>query len=70
MTLNSNLEPGYYKDNEYGIRIENIVRIAASDHPDFLEIETVSFVPLQLKLINRTLLTEEEVTLSYIKHKY
>jgi Xaa-Pro aminopeptidase len=54
-------EPGYYKDGEYGIRLENIVRIAKSSEEGWLQIETVSFVPIQTKLIDLDLLTAEEI---------
>jgi len=54
-------EPGFYKDGEYGIRIENIVRIAKSKYEGSLEIETVSFVPIQTKLIDLNIMSEDEI---------
>ncbi len=48
-------EPGYYKPGEFGIRIENliVVREAAKigDKRDQLDFETLTFVPLDRRLI-------------------
>lgn len=68
-------EPGYYKDGEYGIRIENVcltVEVPHSSFPmlcsasvtggkSFLELETVTMCPLDRKLINTSLLSGAEV---------
>ncbi|CCH61207.1 hypothetical protein TBLA_0E01490 [Henningerozyma blattae CBS 6284] len=71
-------EPGYYKDGEYGIRIENdmLVRYAAhlneSKPPQgkkFLEFENITMVPYCKKLINTKLLTEEERQQINAQHK-
>ena len=51
-------EPGFYQENEYGIRIENLVlinKIKAS-----LVFETLTLAPIDYKLINFKLLTKEE----------
>ncbi len=58
-------EPGYYKDGEYGIRIENLVFVkeagrAADTGAQMLEFETVSYAPIDRKLIDAQLLTKEE----------
>ena len=54
-------EPGYYKEGEYGIRIENLVRVIESaEFKDFYEFETLTLMPLDLNLINVSLLTEQE----------
>jgi Xaa-Pro aminopeptidase len=57
-------EPGYYKPDHYGIRIENLVvveerRIAGGDTP-MLGFETLTFAPIDTTLIDDTLLTAEE----------
>jgi Xaa-Pro aminopeptidase len=57
-------EPGYYKAGEYGIRIENLVRIverevAGGDLP-MLGFETLTFVPIERTLIVADLLTASE----------
>lgn len=61
------LEPGFYKDGEFGIRIEDIVQIVyATDVPhDFngrgaLTFRTVTMCPIQTKLIDGRLLTDAE----------
>ena len=52
-------EPGFYKDNEYGIRIENLILVKkASD--DFLCFKTISLAPIDHNLINFKMLTFEE----------
>ncbi|XP_071947124.1 xaa-Pro aminopeptidase 1-like isoform X2 [Antedon mediterranea] len=61
-------EPGYYKDGEFGMRIENIVftKSIQREHNfrnrGFLTFEEVTLVPIQTKLIDASLLTAEEVT--------
>ena len=58
-------EPGYYKTGAYGIRIENLVlvlppqEIAGSERP-MLSFETVSFAPIDTRLVDAALLTGEE----------
>ena len=54
-------EPGIYLENKYGIRIENLVLAVKSDigkTEDFLNFETLTMCPLELDLIDSTLLTE------------
>ncbi|KKB85018.1 X-Pro aminopeptidase [Devosia limi DSM 17137] len=54
-------EPGYYKAGEYGIRIENLITIHDSaTTPGFLEFETLTLAPIDTRLIDRALLTEDE----------
>jgi Xaa-Pro aminopeptidase len=55
-------EPGYYKDGEYGIRIENLVTVVEDkDHPGMLCFETLTLAPIDLDAIDRSLLTADEV---------
>jgi Xaa-Pro aminopeptidase len=58
-------EPGYYKPGEYGIRIENLVlveeREIAGAEGRWLGFETLTFVPIDRKLIEKPLLTAEEI---------
>ncbi|MEP3051881.1 MAG: aminopeptidase P family protein [Erythrobacter sp.] len=58
-------EPGYYKPEAYGIRIENLVLVEERDtlggEGCFLGFETLTFVPLDRKLIEMNLLTEDEI---------
>lgn len=55
-------EPGFYLENQYGIRIENLILTKKCDNlPNFLCFETITFVPLDKKLIKLDLLTVSEV---------
>lgn len=58
-------EPGYYKPNAFGIRIENLVlveeRQIAGMEGRWLGFETLTFVPLDRKLIEKALLTADEI---------
>ncbi|HYE01032.1 MAG TPA: aminopeptidase P family protein [Alphaproteobacteria bacterium] len=59
-------EPGYYVSGQYGIRIENLVAVRpcaaleGSERP-FLEFETLTLCPIDRRLIDAALLTQEEV---------
>ncbi len=53
-------EPGYYKENAYGIRVENLVLVCASDTPDHLCFETLTRAPFDTSLIMRAMLDENE----------
>jgi Xaa-Pro aminopeptidase len=57
-------EPGYYKAGEYGIRIENLVLVVpievAGAEKKVLGFETLTFAPIDRKLIDVTMLTSEE----------
>ncbi len=52
-------EPGYYKEGEYGIRIENLVFVTAQDN-GMLGFETITLCPIDLRLINLHLLDKDE----------
>lgn len=59
-------EPGYYKEGEYGIRIENLIVVRkdeklSSEDSEFLGFETITFCPIDLRLIDREIMTDEEV---------
>ena len=69
----TSIEPGYYDDAaKFGVRIENLyaVRDAHTEYgernPDekFLHFEPITLAPIQLTLVDPTLLSYEEVTLS------
>ena len=57
-------EPGYYKAGEYGIRIENLVLVVEKTVPgaekDMLGFETLTFVPIDKRLIVADMLSERE----------
>lgn len=52
-------EPGYYKEGEYGIRIESLV-IVRERTPEFFEFETITCAPICRQLIDASMLTPEE----------
>lgn len=58
-------EPGYYKPGAFGIRIENLVLVEEREIPGaegrWLGFETLTFVPLDRKLIDTSLLTADEI---------
>eukprot|EP00735_Rhodelphis_limneticus_P006112 TRINITY_DN18471_c0_g1::TRINITY_DN18471_c0_g1_i1::g.2809::m.2809 TRINITY_DN18471_c0_g1::TRINITY_DN18471_c0_g1_i1::g.2809 ORF type:complete len:592 (+),score=155.53,sp/B0DZL3/AMPP1_LACBS/50.42/0.0,Peptidase_M24/PF00557.19/6.8e-39,Peptidase_M24/PF00557.19/3.7e+03,Creatinase_N/PF01321.13/3.2e-14,Creatinase_N/PF01321.13/0.13 TRINITY_DN18471_c0_g1_i1:141-1778(+) len=59
-------EPGYYEAGAFGIRIENVMISRETQTPNqfdgkkFLGFETITFVPLDRKLIDVSALTNEE----------
>jgi Xaa-Pro aminopeptidase len=58
-------EPGYYKNCEYGIRIENLMLVAASEAPagaekHLLAFETLTLAPIDRRLMLTRLLTAKE----------
>jgi Xaa-Pro aminopeptidase len=55
-------EPGYYKAGAYGIRTENMVLVVESDIGEgkFLELETLTLCPIDLRLIDESLLVPDE----------
>ncbi|MCX7890154.1 MAG: aminopeptidase P family protein [Rhodobacteraceae bacterium] len=60
-------EPGYYREGEFGIRIENLVvvepapPVAGGDaHREMLRFRTLTFVPVDRRLIDPGMLTAEE----------
>ncbi|HRR63174.1 MAG TPA: M24 family metallopeptidase C-terminal domain-containing protein, partial [Paludibacteraceae bacterium] len=57
-------EPGVYRANEYGIRTENLVLVTFAEKTDFGEFyqfETLSLCPIDKALIDRNILTENEI---------
>ena len=59
-------EPGYYKENAWGIRIENLVQVvkdeALSDEDaTFLKFEILTLCPIDRNLINPNMLCDEEL---------
>lgn len=52
-------EPGFYKEGEYGIRIENLMLVEKYDEK-FLQFRTLTLAPLDPNLINFQMLTRPE----------
>ena len=60
------IEPGYYKEGEYGFRVENLVLVVkdpvrTSQTSLFYTFETLTLCPIDLRLVKKDLLTEDEV---------
>jgi Xaa-Pro aminopeptidase len=63
-------EPGYYKEGEYGIRIENLIVVQPVEgQPNMLQFETITLAPIDINLIDRSLLTADEVAWLNAYHK-
>jgi len=59
-------EPGYYKENEYGIRLETILRAVSKDDTkttfgNFLRFEVVTLVPFEPKLIDFGMMSPPQI---------
>ncbi|XP_068596453.1 xaa-Pro aminopeptidase 2 [Brachionichthys hirsutus] len=60
----TSIEPGYYKENDFGIRIEDVVVIVPAYTKygsNYLTFDTVSLVPYDRKLIDISLLSSEQL---------
>jgi Xaa-Pro aminopeptidase len=53
-------EPGFYLEGHYGIRIENVMVVKESKMNNFLEFETITLYPYDLKLVDEKALTPKE----------
>lgn len=61
-------EPGYYREGAFGIRIENLVVVQPANalpsgdaHRDMYDFETLTFVPIDRRLIRTDLLSAAEI---------
>ncbi|MCX6113555.1 MAG: aminopeptidase family protein P, partial [Proteobacteria bacterium] len=70
-------EPGYYKEGEYGIRIENVVAIEKDEEltkrngkRDFLRLRQMTVCPYEKELIITDLLNAEEINWINNYHKF
>jgi Xaa-Pro aminopeptidase len=60
------IEPGYYKDNEYGLRVENVALVVkdeerSSEEASFYTFENLTLCPIDLRLVKKELLTAREI---------
>ena len=56
-------EPGMYRTDEYGIRIENLIHVipaSTNEFGQFLQFETLTLFPIDKQLIDKNQLTEPE----------
>ncbi len=58
-------EPGIYKAGEYGIRIENLLLVThamtSEEFGDFYKFEVLTLMPYDLRLIDKSMLSSEEI---------
>lgn len=59
-------EPGYYKPGSFGIRLENLLVVTQATVPEggdlpMMGFETLTFCPIDLRLIEKSLLSAEEI---------
>jgi Xaa-Pro aminopeptidase len=66
------IEPGIYIEGFGGVRIENLcTAIQDPEFSDFLRVEPLSFCPLDLRLVDDSMLSEtERAFLIYYKERY
>uniref|UniRef100_A0A8C5NQT5 Xaa-Pro aminopeptidase 2 n=1 Tax=Junco hyemalis TaxID=40217 RepID=A0A8C5NQT5_JUNHY len=58
----TSIEPGYYQDGDFGIRIEDVALVVeAQTEKPFLTFEVVSLVPYDRNLIDLSLLSPEQI---------
>lgn len=57
----TSVEPGIYRPGEWGVRIENLVHARVADGlPGFLEFETLTLCPIDVRCLSMTMLDGEE----------
>ncbi|GGI70098.1 aminopeptidase P family protein [Shewanella gelidii] len=59
-------EPGYYRADEFGIRLENLISVKpclelAGIEREMLMFESMTLIPMDTRLIEKSLLTQQEV---------
>jgi Xaa-Pro aminopeptidase len=68
-------EPGFYKENSFGIRIENLILVCEAAQlpnqtvPDMLNFQTLTWVPIDRRLIETDLLSSQERAWLNIYHQ-
>ena len=60
------IEPGYYKEGEYGMRVENVTLVVpnndlSSGESEFFTFETLTMCPIDRNLINKELMCAKEI---------
>lgn len=66
-------EPGLYRANKYGIRIENLILTKmemSTEFGNFYSFETLTLCPIDTKPIVKKLLTEKEIEWINLYHKF
>lgn len=60
------IEPGFYKEGEYGVRVENLALVIRDEKRStkalaFYSFETLTLCPIDMRLVKKELLTSEEL---------
>lgn len=64
-------EPGLYRENEYGIRTENLMlAVKCDEDSSFMKFETITICPIDTRPIIVSMLTDEELNWINNYHKY
>lgn len=63
-------EPGLYFEGKFGIRHESLVLCVKSEHEGFLRFEPLTCVPFDIDGIDKSLLTETQITILNEYHKW
>ena len=70
--MNITNEPGIYRQDQYGIRTENMMLVVSdctTDCGQFMKFETITYCPIDLEGIDRDLLTNDEIRWLNAYHK-
>ena len=65
-------EPGLYRTNEYGIRIENLIHVIPAKNTEFgqfLQFETVTLFPIDKELMDVDLMSDAEIDWINVYHQ-
>jgi Xaa-Pro aminopeptidase len=59
-------EPGFYKDGEYGMRIENLITVVRDDNRsdkgiEFYKFENATLCPIDTRLLNEDLMSPQQI---------
>jgi len=60
------IEPGYYKEKEYGLRVENVALVVkdekrSSHEMPFFTFENLTLCPIDTRLVKKEILTQKEI---------
>ncbi len=68
------VEPGFYKENEFGLRVENVAVVVKDEEKSdgeftFFKFENLTLCPIDRQLVNKELLTQDEIDWLNSYHK-
>ncbi|MCH2225537.1 MAG: aminopeptidase P family protein [Crocinitomicaceae bacterium] len=66
------IEPGFYKEGEFGVRIENVViskKVMETEYGTFIGLEPTTLCPIETTLINREMMLPSEIDWLNTYHK-